>query len=151
MNAIQLLKSEHDKARQMFAQIEQASADRRGRLWATLKPELTIHEQMEETALYGPVAAEIGSSDQVLQEWNEHHHDEVGELEALIGELGGLDPSGAPWMEKLQELQLTLEHHIEEEEGEIWPRIEQAWDESKLEHAGQQMETLKRQKLQQAA
>jgi len=54
-------------------------------------------------------------------------------------------------MELINELKETLEHHIQEEEGNIWPRIEQAWDRSKLEHAGQQMETLKRQKMSRAA
>jgi len=54
-------------------------------------------------------------------------------------------------MEKIEELQETVEHHVQEEEGYIWPRIQQAWDQSKLEHAGEQMETLKRQKIPRAA
>jgi hypothetical protein len=56
MNAIQLLKSEHEKAKRAFEEIKVASAEQRAQLWAKLEPELKVHEQMEEAALYGPVA-----------------------------------------------------------------------------------------------
>jgi iron-sulfur cluster repair protein YtfE (RIC family) len=150
MNAIQLLKKDHETARQMFAQIEQAGAERRGQLWETLKPELTVHEELEATVLYGPIAQER-SSDEELVDWNEHHEEEVEELEALIEEIGALDPAEAPWLEKIRELRQTLEHHIEEEEGDIWPSIERAWGDGKLDQAGQQVEALKRQMLRRAA
>ena len=151
MNAIQLLKSEHEKAKQAFEEIQSASANQRAPLWAKLEPELKVHEEMEEAALYGPVAQELGSTDQTLKEWHEHHHEEVAEAEALIQEIDGLDSTSDDWVEKVEELQEALEQHIEEEEGDIWPRIQQAWDEAKLESAGQQMEILKRQKMSRAA
>jgi len=151
MNAIQLLKSEHEKAKRAFAEIQAATANERAPLWAKLEPELKVHEEMEEVALYGPVAQEVGSTDQTLKEWHEHHHEEVTEAEALIQEIDDLDSTSDDWVEKVEELQEALEHHIEEEEGDIWPRIQQAWDQSKLEYAGQQMETLRRQKISRAA
>ena len=151
MDAIRFLKNEHDKAKRAFSEIEAATADQRAQLWAKLEPELKVHEEIEEVALYRPVAQEIGDKDQKLKEWQEHHHEEVTEAEDLIEEIDGLDPTGDEWMEKIQELKETLEHHIKEEEGNIWPRIEQAWDGSKLERTGQQMETLKREKVSRAA
>jgi hemerythrin-like domain-containing protein len=151
MNAIQLLKSEHETAKRTFGQIREASPTQRGQLWAKLEPELKLHEQIEEAALYGPVAQDVGSRDQTLKEWQEHHHEEVTEAEALIKEIGGLNPAADEWIQKVEELQEALEHHIQEEEGDIWPRIQQVWDDSKLEKAGQQMETLKRQKMPRAA
>jgi hypothetical protein len=151
MNAIQFLKSEHEKAKRAFGDIQGASTDQRAGLWAKLEPELKTHEEIEEVALYGPVAQEIGAKDQTLKEWQEHHHEEVAEAEALIEEIDGLDPIADEWMDKVEGLKETLEHHIQEEEGNIWPRIERAWDRSKLEHAGQQMEMLKQQKTSRAA
>jgi hemerythrin-like domain-containing protein len=151
MNAIQLLMSEHEKAKRAFAEIQAATANERAPLWAKLEPELKVHEEMEEVALYGPVAQELGSTDQTLKEWHEHHHEEVTEAEALIQEIDGLDSTSDDWVEKVEELQEALGQHIEEEEGDIWPRIQQAWDQSKLESAGQQMEILKRQKMSRAA
>ena len=151
MNAIQFLKNEHEKAKLAFGQMKAASADQRAELWAKLERELKVHEQIEEAALYGPVANEVGSRDEMLKEWQEHHHEEVTEAETLIEEIDGLDAADDDWMEKVEELQEMLEHHIQEEEGDIWPRIQQVWDQSKLEHAGEQMETLKRQKMPRAA
>jgi hemerythrin-like domain-containing protein len=151
MNAIQLLKSEHEKAKRAFEEIQTASPDQRAPLWAKLEPELKVHEQIEEAGLYGPVAQEVGSRDRTLQEWQQHHHEEVTEAEALMQEIGELDPADDDWLEKVEELQEALEHHIEEEEGDIWPRIEQAWDRSRLEDAGQRLEALKRQKTPRAA
>jgi hypothetical protein len=150
MDAIQLLKQEHETAKKMFAQIRDARGEQRDQLWTKLKPELKVHETMEETALYGPVAHDPRADEQ-LKDWQEHHHEEVTELESLIQEIGEFDPTGEEWMEKVEELQETLEHHIEEEEGDVWPRIQQLWDRSKLEQAGQQMEGIKRQHMERAA
>ena len=151
MNAIRLLTQDHELAKQMFSNIQAASAEQRQQLWAQLEPELKVHEQIEETALYGPVAQEVGSRDATLKEWHEQHQQEVSELEDLLQDIAAFDPMTDQWMERVTELQETLEEHIEEEEGDIWPRIQQAWDESKLERAGQEMETLKRQKPSRAA
>ena len=151
MHAIQLLMSEHEKAKQAFAEIEAATANERAALWAKLKPELKAHEEMEEVALYGPAAQDLGGTDQTLKEWVHRHHEEVGEAAALIQEIDGLDATTDDWVETVEELQEALEDHIEEEEGEIWPRIQQAWDQTKLESVGQQMEILKRQKMSRAA
>ena len=84
MHAIQLLKSDHETAKRAFGQIQVARAEQRAALWAKLRPELKVHEEIEEAALYGPVADEIGSRDETLKEWREHHHEEVGELEAIV-------------------------------------------------------------------
>ena len=84
MNAIQFLKKEHEKAKQTLEQILGAEAEQRGELWAKLEPELKVHEEMEETALYGPVAHEVGSRDQTLNDWQQSHREEVTELEGLI-------------------------------------------------------------------
>jgi hemerythrin superfamily protein len=151
MNAIDLLKQDHQEARRGFEEIEAAEAPRRGALWAKLAPELKAHEKREEEALYGPVAREAGSQDAALQDWQAHHQEEVEEAEELIQEIGGLDSASEEWMERVEELRQMLEHHIEEEEGEAWPRIQEAWGEAKLEQAGQQMETLKRRAKSRAA
>lgn len=151
MDAIEFLKREHEKAKRAFGDILQASADQRGQLWKKLQPELKVHEQVEEAGLYGPIAREIGSANPKLNDWEQHHHEEVGKFESLIQEINGLDPAGDEWMEKIEDAEGMLAHHIDEEEGTIWPEIQQVWDRSKLEQAGKQMEALHKQKLQQAA
>jgi hemerythrin-like domain-containing protein len=151
MNAIELLKQDHGKAKRAFEEIEAAAPERRGPLWAKLAPELMAHEKMEEAALYGPVAQEVGVKDQALRDWPGRHREEVAEAEELIQDIGELDPASEEWMEQVEELRQMLERHIREEEGEIWPRVQRAWSEVKLEQTGQQMETLKRQAKSRAA
>src|SRR4029453_2736383 len=99
MKAIQLLKNDHETAKRMFGQILAASAAQRAELWAKLEPELKGHEKIEEAALSGPVAQEIGSTDEALNEWPEQHHEEMGEAEALIKEIDGLDSTTDEWLE----------------------------------------------------
>ncbi len=143
MDAIQFLKQQHEEAKAMFGRIEQAAAGERGRLWQTLGPELALHERMEELHLYGPVAREVGGRDSDLAEWEQRHHDEVGEAEAMIAEIDGMDPGEDDWLEQVQALRSTLEDHIAEEEGTIWPKIRQVWEAAKLEEAGRHMEGMK--------
>jgi hemerythrin superfamily protein len=143
MDAIQFLKREHEKAKAMFGRIEQARDGERGQLWRTLAPELKAHEQMEEAYLYGPVARDAGSRDRSLVKWEQHHRKEVGEAESMIRKIDGMDPTDQAWLGQVRQLRSTLEHHIQEEEGKIWPKIRQVWDAQKLEQAGGRMEAQK--------
>ena len=80
----------------------------------------------------------------MLAEWHTRHHEEVGEAEQMIGEIGRLDPSDDRWLDMVGQLRMTLEKHIQTEEGDIWPRIERMWSRDKLEHAGMQIEQAKK-------
>ncbi len=151
MDAIKLLKQEHEKAKEMFQQIEQAREPQRAPLWNKLRPELKVHEKMEEAHLYGPVAEDDRTQDSTLRDWAEQHHVEVGEAETMIEEISGLNPSDAAWLEKVQSLKNTLEHHIQKEEQRIWPKIRQVWDQAKLDEAGSQMEAMKKEEARRAA
>jgi iron-sulfur cluster repair protein YtfE (RIC family) len=136
MDAIQFLKQQHEEAKQMFGRIEQAQGGERERLWQQLGPELKAHEQIEEQHLYGPAARDVSD----LAEWQQHHREEVREAEALIRKIDETDASDRSWLEHVRELKGALEHHIQEEEGEAWPKIRQAWDAGKLEKAGKEMQ-----------
>jgi iron-sulfur cluster repair protein YtfE (RIC family) len=143
MDAIAFLKQEHEEAKKMFQQIEQAREPQRGSLWNKLQPELKSHEKREEAHVYGPVAQDRMTQDSTLRDWAEHHREEVAELEEMIEEISGLSPGDAQWLQKVQDLKSTLEHHIEEEEQRIWPQIQRAWDPAKLDQAGSQMAAMK--------
>jgi hypothetical protein len=62
----------------------------------------------------------------------------------MIRKIDETDASDQGWLGHVRELKSALEHHIEEEEGTIWPKIRQVWDSGKLEKAGKQMATAKR-------
>jgi iron-sulfur cluster repair protein YtfE (RIC family) len=147
MDAIAFLKQEHAKAKAEFQKLEQASPQQRGQLWSALKPELEVHEQIEEAGLYGPVAKDAPASETTLKQWEQQHRQQVGQAETTIRELSGLNPADPPWLAKVKSLRATLEKHIQEEEQTVWPRIQQVWDRARLEKAGRDLEAMKRQKL----
>jgi hypothetical protein len=144
MQAIQLLKQEHGKAKAAFQEIESAPASSRSAMWGKLRPELELHEQMEEKCLYGPVAREV-QGDPSLASWEATHLHEVQEAEGLIKEIDRLDPAKDAWLASVKKLHGALEQHIRREEQDIWPKIERAWDSARLEEAGRQMEAMKKQ------
>ena len=80
MQATKFLKEEHGKAKAAFQEIEAAPAPQRRALWTKLRPELELHEKMEETHLYGPVAREV-QVDRTFADWERAHHQEVQEAE----------------------------------------------------------------------
>ena len=69
--------------------------------------------------------------------------DDRTEAETLIKEISRLDPANEKWLEMVQKLREALEQHIEKEEEDIWPHIEEVWDRTRLEEAGRQMEGMK--------
>jgi hypothetical protein len=142
MNAIQLLKQDHGKAKSAFQAIEAASTEQRAALWGKLRPELELHEKMEETYVYGPVAREI-QDDRALTDWESTHLHEVSEAERLIKKIDHLDPSDSQWLPTVKDLHSALEQHIRKEEGQIWPKIEQRWSTTRLEEAGRRIEASK--------
>ena len=148
MDAIAFLKQEHQKAKAAFAQVLHGSTQDRGRLWKELKPELVLHEQIEETYVYEPLSRDAVSKDAKLGEWEQHHHQEVQKVEGLLKEIDKLDPQESSWMSKVKEVHSSLEHHIMEEEQDIFPRIGKVWDPSRLEDSGAKMEEAKSKTMQ---
>jgi hypothetical protein len=103
MHAIHLLKEEHGKAKAAFQELEGAPASRRRDLWNKLRPELKMHERMEEMHLYGP-AARGRPVDRVLVDWELAHHREVERAEALIEQIDRPAPSEDRWLATVKAL-----------------------------------------------
>ncbi len=142
MNAIEFLKAEHRKAKGAFGKLLRAPAADRGQLWETLKPELELHEQIEEACLYTPLTQD-GSKDPELATWAERHREEVDKVAAMIDETGELNPEEPRWMAKIKTIHQSLQDHIREEEDDILPRLSQVWDASRLAQAGRDMSEMK--------
>ena len=147
MNAIQFLKQEHQKAKAAFENVLKAAPASRGQLWTKLQPELEAHEQMEDACLYEPLSRDASKADSKLAEWRKKHQHEVDQVEGLVKELAKLEPEDASWLTKLKAVHTSLESHIREEEQDIFPRISKAWDETKLERAGTELQEMKAKKV----
>lgn len=143
MDVLTILKQQHVEAHATFKRIGAAGPNNRGAMWGALKPQLELHEQVEERFVYDPVARDAGSTDPVLAHWEHEHEAQVRDADALMSGIDRLSPDSGHWLRMVEGLATTLDGHIAHEESDIWPRIRAAWNEEKLEHAGRQIDSAK--------
>ncbi len=137
MNALTMLEEDHVKVKGLLAKLESTTArgvKTRSELFATLKGELTIHEIIEEEIFYPALKAHPKAKDIVLEGYQEHHV-----VDLLMGELERLDVADETWGPMAIVMKENIEHHIGEEEGEMWTAARKAFDRSALEELGERM------------
>ena len=140
MNAIELLKNDHQEASSLMEQIELADkGDRSAKeLFTQLKQALTLHTQVEEQVFYPALKSFEETKDMVPEALEEHQ-----EVDDLLAEMAALSPGNDEFMDKFTELRDAVEHHVEEEENEMFPKAEKALGESRLQEMGRQMQQMK--------
>lgn len=148
MNAFQLLKEDHKKAKSLFQQIEPTTENAvktREELFAKLKQELEIHTQIEEEIFYPSIKREAETREITLEGFEEHH---VAKM--LLKELEGLEVSDERWTAKFKVLKENVEHHIEEEEEEMFQKAREVLSEEDINRLGAEMEEMKKSLKEQA-
>ena len=146
MNALTLLKSDHDKMKRLLAELEpttERGVKTRQELFATIKGELTVHEIIEEEIFYPELKSHPKARDIVLEGYEEH-----GVVDTLMGELEDLPVDDETWGPKAKVMKENIEHHIEEEEGEMFRQARQVFDDAELDDLGRRMEERKRSAMQ---
>jgi hypothetical protein len=141
MDAISLLKADHDKVKKMLAEGEETTerAEKtRTELFARLKEELMIHERIEEEVFYPALKEHPKARDIALEGYEEHHV-----VDEIMGELEATDVTDETWSAKFKVMKENIEHHIEEEEGEMFKQARQIFDDAELEDLGKRMNELK--------
>ncbi len=104
--------------------------------------ELRAHEKIEEDILYPALKEHPNAKDIVLEGYQEHH---VADL--LIQELHETDVTDERWGAKFKVLKESIEHHIEEEEGDMFKKARDIFSAAELKELGERMEALKEQVL----
>ena len=141
MDAIALLKADHDKVKKMLAEGEsttERAEKTRTELFETLKAEMEIHERIEEEIFYPALKSHPKAREIVLEGFEEHHV-----VDEIMGELEAIDVTDETWGAKFKVMKENIEHHIEEEEGEMFKQARQVFDSDELEQLGARMMELK--------
>ena len=141
MDAIALLEADHKKVKRLLAELDSTTergVKTRTELFATIKGELTLHEIVEEEIFYPELKAHPRAQDIVLEGYQEHHV-----VDLLMGELEALDVSDETWGAKATVMKENIEHHIEEEEGEMFRQARRVFDAAELDDLGERMEARK--------
>ena len=137
MDAIALLKNDHDKVKDLLARLEKTTErgeKTREELFATIKAELTVHETIEEEIFYPALKEHPKAKDLVLEGYEEHHV-----VDTVMAELEGLDVTDETWGAKATVMKENVEHHIEEEESEMFAQARKVFDKAELQDLGDRM------------
>jgi len=134
MKATELLEQQHREVEAIFAKLESPRAGAEAQV-KELANKLAGHMAIEQKLFY-PAIREVDET-MVLESFEEHAIAELA-LKRLLG-AAAKDKTFAAKVTALKEL---IEHHVEEEEEELFPKVEKALGSEKLEELGQQMETL---------
>ncbi len=145
MDAIQLIEKDHATVERLFRQFERA--DQREdhaelkRVVREIIKELSIHAAIEEQALYPALRRAEGedAEDEVLEALEEHH---VAKL--MLLELDKMTPKDERFCAKVNVLIESVRHHIEEEEGELLPRLRKATSPEERRELGRDLAALKK-------
>jgi hypothetical protein len=141
MDAIALLKADHDKMRKLLTELEtttERGVKTRTELFATIKGELTVHEVIEEEIFYPELKAHPKAKDIVLEGYEEHHV-----VDLVMAELENLAVDDESWGAKALVMKENVEHHMEEEEGEMFKQARSVFDKAELDDLGARMEQRK--------
>jgi iron-sulfur cluster repair protein YtfE (RIC family) len=140
LNALELIKSDHERIKKMFAQALDADEPAaRSELLQRIRAELMAHERMEEDIFYPALrSASEKAKDIVLEGYEEHHV-----IDLILDEMFEVPEDTEQWHAKLKVLHENLEHHIEEEEEEMFSRAKKAMSRETLEELGQKMQQSK--------
>ncbi len=145
MDPIQLLETDHRKVKKLLAQGQSAVSDHdKQSIFDEVHLELTVHEIIEEEIFYPACRSHPKAKDIVLEGIEEHHV-----VDELLGELTGLPTNDETWDAKFKVMRENVEHHIEEEEGTMFPQAKQALDGSDLRQLGDRMEARKEEAMRQ--
>ena len=141
-DAIVLLKNDHKTVEKLFKQFEKlgdsAHASKR-KVVHEIITELSIHAAIEEQHFYPTVRAQAPDiADNVLEGLEEHHI-----VKWTLSELEGMSPEEERFDAKVTVLIESVRHHVEEEEGEMFPQVRAAIGRKELRELGDTMEKAK--------
>lgn len=120
-DAIAMLVADHKKVKALFEQFEKLSdrsAASKKKVAAQICAELIIHAEIEERVFYPAVRKPIKDGDLMDEALVEH-----ASAKDLIAQIKEMDPGDDLYDAKVKVLSEQIEHHVKEEEGEMFPKV----------------------------
>lgn len=141
MNAFTLLKQDHRTVADLLEKIDKTTEralKTREELFTRLKTELDIHAKIEETIFYPAIESEEETREITLEAFEEHRL-----VKQLLAELESMPKDAEEWTAKFTVLKENVEHHVEEEEGEMFPKAKKVLAKEDQETLGVRLEEAK--------
>lgn len=143
MQALKLLKTDHSAVQSLFEKFERTargSHEKRNEIFAQIRRELQLHMRAEEEIFYPAVKALSGDGRNLVSGAIREHR----EIDQLLTQISRLKPSDRNYDDKVETLIENVEHHVYEEEGEIFQFTEENCSTEDLEDLGRQIEERKK-------
>jgi hemerythrin superfamily protein len=132
MSAIDMLESQHREVEKLFAAFEKASGGKKREIFLQIADKLAVHATIEERHFYP--AAKDDQTEELLEESVEEHLS----VKRLLADM--LDVEDDETLEaKMTVLKEQIEHHVEEEEKELFPQVKKRLDATTLDALEQEM------------
>ena len=131
MDVFTLLEKDHEAVKGVMNKLVETSdgaLKTREKLFKQLATELAVHAKIEEMLVY-PRLKEIEQLKDKVEEGIEEHH----EAEHLLAQLSEMAKDDDQWLPMMQQLQQAVEHHVQEEENEIFPTAREQVGEDEAE------------------
>jgi hemerythrin superfamily protein len=139
VDALELLTADHNRVRGLFARYRDAEEAEETtemlNVAEKIVEELEVHTTIEEEIFYPTVHDMSEELGEVVDEGVEEHH----VAKVLIEELGAVEAGSDQWKAKMMVLIENVEHHAEEEEGEMFPQIRSSSDADTREMLGKRL------------
>lgn len=140
MDILKLIEEDHKKTMKGLVELEETKerdTAARKKTWTMLEQDLLAHMKGEEEILYPALQGEI--EDKILEAIEEHQL--VKMASSVLDETPASDKR---WLAKLKVIKENIEHHIEEEEDEIFEAAKEKFSKDKLDEMGKRFEEVKR-------
>ena len=133
-----LLHQDHERVAKLMQQIEKSPTEKREELFQQLKMEIEKHSMAEEIIVYPKLKeADTEAINEALDE-----HDQV---DAMLSELEQISADSDEWMDRFTELKDAVEHHVEEEESEMFKVAREVFSEEQARELAEQVKFEKEQ------
>ena len=137
-NAIEMLRDDHRKVKELFHQFERTEEeDRKKHIAGETLHELEVHARLEAEIFYPAARQEIDDKELIIEALEEHHVAKI-----LLSELKKVGSGDERFDAKYKVLAENVKHHIQEEESKLFPMLEDSLD---TDEVGQEMEARKEQ------
>jgi iron-sulfur cluster repair protein YtfE (RIC family) len=137
MNVIDLLKQDHERVNRLFKKVKDTPPSAHPALFKQIYAELDVHTHLEEKIFY---PALIKAGDKPLNDITREGIEEHRQAKMFLGELKKLTPANKQYEAKLTVLMEDIEHHVKEEESDMFKQAEDQLSAEALDRLTTRME-----------
>jgi hemerythrin-like domain-containing protein len=139
MDAIKLLMQQHREVEKLFEQFEklgEGAKKTKAEICKKVSDALAIHAEIEEKIFY-PASKDARTEEMLLEAVEEHLA-----AKRVIADLIETPPDDEHFDARMKVLKEQIEHHVEEEEDELFPEAKKVLDKERLEELGEEMQAM---------